>query len=131
VIKVEIESIRKKRLRELKERMKYPDGPIKVTDETIDEVKKKYPICVIDCWAPWCMPCNILAPTIEKLAKKYRGKIVFGKLNIDENKNTAIKYKIMSIPTLLVFRNAELVDRIIGALPYEILDSKMKKILEK
>jgi len=127
---LDIEEIRKKKLKELKERLNFPDKPIKVTDENFDEVKRKYSMCVIDCWAPWCMPCNLIAPAIEKLAKKYKGKIVFGKLNVDENKLTPMKYNVMGIPTLLIFKNNKLVDRIVGVLPFDLLDLRLKSLLE-
>ncbi|MCK4243864.1 thioredoxin, partial [Candidatus Bathyarchaeota archaeon] len=82
-----------------------------------------------DCWAPWCGPCNIVTPIIEELASDYAGKILFGKLNVDENRTTAIKYEIMSIPTLLVFKTGKLVDRIIGAMPKALLEPKITQYL--
>jgi thioredoxin 1 len=87
---------------------------------------KKYPTIVIDCWAPWCGPCRMIGPVIEELAKEMKGKIVFGKLNVDENQQTSLKYKIMSIPTLLVFKNGNLVDRFVGAMPKDMLIQKLK-----
>jgi len=75
------------------------------------------------------MPCLATAPTIEELAKKYAGKIVFGKLNIDENKSTPVKFAVMGIPTLLFFKNGKLVDRIIGAVPKDHIEWKLEKIL--
>ena len=65
---------------------------------------------VVDCWAPWCGPCHIVAPVVEKLARDYAGKILFGKLNVDNNKKVVRMYGIMGIPTLLVFKNGKLVD---------------------
>jgi len=118
-------------MKELKERMSFPDKPIEITNDNSEENKKKYPLLIIDCWAIWCTPCLIIAPMIKKLAKEYNGKIVFGKLNVDQNRELAMKYNIMSIPTLLVFKNGELVDRIIGAMPYDVLNSKIKTYLEK
>jgi thioredoxin 1 len=95
-------------------------------DADLDENVKKYPVVVIDCWAPWCGPCRMIGPLIEELAKEMKGKIVFGKLNVDENPQTSMKYKIMSIPTLLVFKNGTFVDRFIGAMPKEMLLGKLK-----
>jgi thioredoxin 1 len=95
--------------------------PINITDADIDENIRKYQTVAVDCWAPWCGPCRMVGPVIEDLAKEMQGKIVFGKLNVDENRATSAKYGIMSIPTLLVFKNGELVDRIIGAMPKEML----------
>jgi thioredoxin 1 len=101
------------------------DVPLKVTDADIEANIKKYPLIVIDCWAPWCSPCRMIGPIIEELAKEKKGKIVFGKLNVDENQVTSIKYGIMSIPALLVFKNGKLVDNIIGAMPKEMLKAKI------
>jgi thioredoxin 1 len=99
--------------------------PINITDADIDENIRKYQTVAVDCWAPWCGPCRMVGPVIEDLAKEMQGKIVFGKLNVDENRATSAKYGIMSIPTLLVFKNGELVDRIIGAMPKEMLKAKL------
>ena len=130
-----IETIRKKKLEELKKRYNTggqkmeqdtPNSPLKITDADFDQTIKKYETFVIDCWAPWCGPCRMIAPVIDELAKDLQGKIVFGKLNVDENQQTSMKYKIMSIPTLLVFKNGEMVDRIVGALPKDMLKTKLE-----
>jgi len=99
--------------------------PVEVTDATFKEVTENYPVVVIDCWAPWCGPCQMVAPVIEELSKDYAGKITFGKLNVDENPEISAQYEIMSIPTLLVFKNTRLVDRIIGAMPKQMLEQKI------
>ena len=88
-----------------------------MTDSDFNEFIKKYPFVVVDCWAPWCGPCVMVAPIIEELAKDYNGKIVFGKLNSDENDKIMKEYNIFSIPTLLIFKNSKLIDRSIGAMP--------------
>jgi thioredoxin 1 len=131
----DLEIIKKKKLEQLKKQYmkrgktmekKWPDTPIHLLDADIDEMMKKYPTIVIDCWAPWCGPCRMIGPVIEELAKEMKGKIVFGKLNVDENQQTSLKYKIMSIPTLLVFKNGNLVDRFVGAMPKDMLIQKLK-----
>ncbi|MBU0498250.1 MAG: thioredoxin [Candidatus Thermoplasmatota archaeon] len=131
----DLETIRKKKLDELKQRYlvggkkmekETPNAPIKVTDADIDKSIKQFETFVIDCWAPWCGPCRMVAPIIDELAKDMQGKIVFGKLNVDENQQTSLKYNIMSIPTLLVFKNGSMVDRIIGALPKDMLKTKLQ-----
>ena len=131
----ELDELRKKKLEEYKEQFmrrgnnmdeNWPNTPIKVTDADIDEAVKKYTTMVVDCWAPWCGPCHMVAPIIEELAKEMQGKIVFGKLNVDENPATSAKHQIMSIPTLLVFKNGNLADRIVGAMPKEILKQKIE-----
>ena len=132
---LELEKIRQKKMQELmrgrpgEEKTRWPDEPINVTDETFQETVQKYPLVVIDCWAPWCGPCRMVAPVIEEMANDYAGKIVFGKLSVDENKQTAMKYGIMSIPTLLIFKKGELVDQIAGAMPRQMLEPKIMKYL--
>lgn len=96
-------------------------SPVPVTDENFKEFVSKYPIVVIDCWAGWCQPCRMIAPIIEQLAKELRGKVVFGKLDVDENAMTPSEYNVMSIPTLLIFKNGKLVDTIVGAVPKSVI----------
>ena len=103
-----------------------PNAPLTFTDANIGEAIKKYNTIVIDCWAPWCGPCRIVTPVIEDLAREMQGKVVFGKLNVDENPTTSTKHQIMSIPTLLVFKNGILVDRLVGAYPKEELKKKLE-----
>jgi thioredoxin 1 len=131
----DLEGIKKKKLEQLQKQYmnrgktmekKWPDTPIQLLDADIDETMKKYPTIVIDCWAPWCGPCRMIGPIIEELAREMKGKIVFGKLNVDENPQTSMKHKIMSIPTLLVFKNGVLVDRLVGAMPKNMLIQKLK-----
>ncbi len=133
-----LEMIKKKKLEQLKKQYmkggktmekKLPDTPIHLIDADIDETITKFPIIVIDCWAPWCGPCRMIGPIIEELAKDMQGKIVFGKLNVDENPQTSMKYGIMSIPTMLVFKNGQLVDRFVGAMPKEMVLQKLKPYL--
>jgi thioredoxin len=82
-------------------------------------------LVVVDCWAPWCAPCRAIAPVVEQLAKDYRGRVVFGKLNVDENPETQYRFGIMAIPTLLVMKKGQEVDRIVGALPKNELESRI------
>jgi len=107
----------------------WPEVPVPVKDSDFEEFVKRYPKVVVDCWAPWCGPCRMLSPTIDSLAKDHRGKVVYGKLNTDENFATAGKYKIMSIPTLLFFKNGQLVDKMIGAAPRAIVEQNINKAL--
>jgi thioredoxin 1 len=130
----QLEDIKRKKLEELKKKYlnkgeimsEMPNKPINITDADLDENIKKYSTMVVDCWAPWCGPCRMVGPIIDDLAKEMEGKIVFGKLNVDENQMTAVKYQIMSIPSLLVFKNGKLVDKLIGALPKEMLKQKLE-----
>jgi thioredoxin 1 len=114
---------------EEKERSNSPFTPIVVSDSNFDETLRKYPQVVIDCWAAWCAPCGMIAPVVEELARDYSGRIVFGKLDVDKNPGTARKYRIMSIPALLVFKDGGFVDQIIGAMPRNMLEPKIKKSL--
>jgi thioredoxin 1 len=99
--------------------------PVEMTDATFKEMILNHPFVVVDCWAPWCGPCRMVAPIIEELSRDYAGKILFGKLNVDENREVSMQYDIMSIPTLLVFKNGKLVDTIIGAMPRQTLEQKI------
>jgi len=83
---------------------------------------------LVDCWAPWCQPCLIVAPIVEEVAKEYQGKVKFCKLNVDENSDIAARYGIMSIPTLLIFKEGKVVDQIIGVVPKEMISEKLDKI---
>ncbi|HJH28428.1 MAG TPA: thioredoxin [Methanosarcinaceae archaeon] len=128
----ELEAIRKKKMEQIikkKELESYPDKPINVTDANFNEFISKYPLVVIDCWAEWCGPCRMLAPTIDELAAQYRGKIVFGKLNTDQNRATAMQYKLSSIPAMLVFKNGKFAGQIIGAVPKEHIIQQLQPLM--
>ncbi len=101
---------------------------VEVTDGNFDEeVVEANNLTVVDFWAPWCAPCKMIAPIIEELSTEYSGKIKFGKLNVDDNQRTAMKYNIRGIPTLLVFKDGDLVDQIVGVKSKE----ELKKTFEK
>ena len=84
---------------------------------------------LVDFWAPWCMPCRMLAPTIKKLAKENQGKLKVCKLNTDENQHIAAQYGIQGIPTLIVFKEGKEVVRTVGVMPKEKLQEKLNPIL--
>lgn len=134
----ELERIRQRKLRRLMEKAAEteekeeltPNKPIEVTDASFKEAIQNHSLVVVDCWAPWCAPCQIVAPIIEELARDYAGKILFGKLNVDENRAVATQHQIMGIPTLLVFKNGKLVDRIVGGMPRQMLEPKITRYLE-
>jgi len=136
----EMERIREQKMRAMEERVKAMkeggetggaviDHPITINDGTFIEAVKKYPLLVVDCWAPWCGPCKMIAPVLEEMAREYAGRVVFGKLNVDENPKIAMEYAIMAIPTLFIFKNGEPVDVIQGALPKQYLEAKIKEWL--
>src|SRR5690606_22770075 len=82
-------------------------------------------VAVVDFWAEWCGPCRMIAPLIEELSKEYEGKALVGKLNVDDNQEVSMKYDIRSIPTILIFKNGELVDRHVGVTSKKQLESKL------
>jgi len=129
----ELEKIRAKKLHELTTKMKGKESPknvpITLDDAHFDETVKKYPLMLIDCWAAWCGPCRMIAPVVDELAGGYAGRVTVGKLNVDENPETATRFGIVSIPTLLVMKNGKEVDRIIGAVPKQFIEEKLKKYL--
>ena len=99
---------------------------IVITDATFDQVINGDQPVLVDFWAEWCGPCKMIGPIVEELAGEYEGKAVIGKLNVDENPNTAIRFGVRSIPTLLVFKGGQVVDKQIGAVPKSVLSQKME-----
>jgi thioredoxin 1 len=135
----EMERLREKKLQELEEKAKATqekgksgaplDHPVSITDSTFFETVKSHPLVVVDCWAQWCGPCRMVSPILEELAKEYAGKIVFAKLNVDENPKIATDFAIMAIPTIFIFKNGEPVDVIQGAMPKPHFEAKLKRWL--
>jgi len=125
----ELKHIRQKKLSELMARKKMDNEPVHVNDNNFEETIRKHPLVLIDFWAPWCGPCRTLAPTIEDLNKDYAGKVFFGKLNVDENPQTAECFQVFSIPTLLIMKNGQEVDRIVGCVPRKHIETALEKHL--
>lgn len=101
-----------------------------ITDANFDsEVLQSDLPVLIDLWAVWCGPCKMIEPSVDQLASEYAGKLKVGKLNVDENPQTAVRYGVRSIPTLLLFKNGELKDQIIGAVPKKMIEGKVINIL--
>ena len=103
------------------------DATVKITDDTFDQFVSSNPLTLIDCWAPWCGPCRIVGPIIDNLAKEYKGRVAFGKLNTDENFATATRFNIMAIPTMLILKKGQLVDQIVGALPKARIEEVLRR----
>jgi thioredoxin 1 len=112
-----------------------PDGatkPVPVSDATFQrEVLESNLPVLVDLWAPWCGPCHMVAPIVEKVARDYAGRLKVTKLNVDENPNTAGRYFVQAIPTLLIFRDGRVVDRIVGAAPEPLLRGKVDAALRQ
>lgn len=101
--------------------------PIHLTDDTFDsEVLKSDIPVIIDFWATWCAPCRMIAPIIEQFASEYEGKVKVCKLDVDNNQQVAMNYGIRSIPTVLIFKNGEVVDTIVGAVPKTMLKERLE-----
>ena len=106
-------------------------GPATVTDSTFAEQVERSPIPVLlDMWAEWCGPCHMLAPTIDQLASELSGRVKVAKLNIDENPQTASRFGVRSIPTLLVLRNGREIDRLVGVQPKEAILGRLSRIVD-
>lgn len=99
------------------------------TDDTFtSQVLEHQGLTLVDFYAPWCGPCKMMAPTLDKLAHEYEGKVVIGKLNVDENDRTAMQYDIRSIPTLIFFKDGEMVARMEGFQSEEVLRGKLQEL---
>ena len=98
---------------------------VEITDSNFNDIVSKNSVVLVDFWAEWCGPCRMIAPMIEELANDYDGKAVIGKLDVDNNQESSVKFEVRSIPTLLVFKDGEMVDRHVGAVPKETLSSSI------
>jgi thioredoxin len=103
---------------------------LEVTDANFEElVIKSDKLVVVDFWAEWCGPCRMVAPVVNELSEEYEGKAVMTKVDVDSNPGTAAKYGIRNIPTLLFFKNGEIVDKQVGAVPKAVLADKVEALL--
>ena len=133
----EISALMNKKMKDLQRKfnalieLKKINKPIILSDSNFDIEKSKYPLLLVDFWASWCGPCKVVLPIIEQLAQEYTGKVVFAKINVDENPILSKKFGIQSIPTMILFKYGEVIDIIIGALPKGQIESKLRNYLEK
>lgn len=100
-----------------------------VTAANFADILSSNKVVLVDFWATWCGPCRALAPTIDEIASEYEGKAFVGKCNVDDSSDLATKFRIMSIPTLLFFKDGQLVDRIVGALPKTAITAKLDALI--
>ncbi|GHT67772.1 thioredoxin [Bacteroidia bacterium] len=100
-----------------------------ITDANFKELVNGDKPLMVDFWAEWCGPCRMIGPFVEELAQEYEDRVVVGKVNVDENDELAGEFGIRSIPTLLFFKNGEVVDKHVGAASKSLLEEKLKKIL--
>lgn len=109
------------------DKQKLPDHIVTIDDKNFDKFINKYPLCIVDFWAPWCKPCRTMGPRIRRLSSLYKDKLAFGKLDIQKYKKISEKYKIMSIPTMILFKNGKQRSTIYGIKSV----GDIKKIIEK
>lgn len=130
----ELEIIRREKMRKFLEKKAHGETKIEVDDSNFEEKvidqSKEIPV-VVDFWATWCMPCLMLSPALEKLAKEYNGKFILAKMNVDSGQSTSKRYGVMSIPSVKMFKDGKVIDEFVGALPEgavkEWLDRAIKK----
>ncbi len=103
---------------------------LQVTDDNFEEeiIKSDIP-AMVDFWAEWCGPCKMVGPIVEELAEQYKGKVKIGKMNVDENRQTPAKFGIRAIPTLILFKDGNVAQTIVGAQPKSYIEDELKKLL--
>lgn len=131
----ELVQLRRKRLDELTRRATSPslaqgDGPIRLDDDSFEAEIGKPGVLLVDLWAAWCGPCIRMGPVIEALARDYRGRVRVAKLNVDESPYTSARFGVTSIPTFLIFRDGKLVEELVGAMPRQAVESRLRQWLE-
>lgn len=105
--------------------------PIELTDANFEEeILKAQTPALVDFWAEWCAPCRMIAPVVDEVAREFEGKLKVGKVNVDSQQQTAIKYGIRSIPSLILFKNGEAAEQVVGVVAKSVLVEKVKRVLE-
>jgi thioredoxin 1 len=103
---------------------------VEATDANFNDLINSDKPVLVDFWAEWCGPCKMIGPVVEQLAGEYEGKAVVAKMDVDQNAQVPAKFGIRSIPTLMIFKNGQLVDKVIGAVPKNVLEQKMQAAME-
>ncbi|HEX7274232.1 MAG TPA: thioredoxin [Nitrososphaeraceae archaeon] len=132
----ELRIINEKRMKKLqqiineKELLKNIKEPLDLDDSNFTQTINKYPLLLVDFWAPWCGPCRMMSPIIDQVGKEYIGKLVVGKVNVDENPNISSQFGISSIPTLILFKRGQAVNNIIGSVSKSRIDEMVRTHIE-
>ncbi|HEY6536327.1 MAG TPA: thioredoxin [Candidatus Nitrosocosmicus sp.] len=129
----ELNKIMQRKIEQYKEKItgqqRIQDTVIVLNDYNFAESINKHPFLIVDFWAPWCGPCKMVSPIIDQLSKEFAGRTTFGKLNVDDNPNISNTFQIQSIPTMIFFKNGQVVDKIIGAMVKSQLVAKIEFML--
>jgi len=104
----------------------FMSKPVEITDSNFEEIINSEKPVLVDFWAEWCGPCKMIGPLVEELANEFEGKAIIGKVDVDANPEVSAKFGIRSIPTLLVFKGGEIVDKQVGAVPKSVLSEKIE-----
>lgn len=132
----ELKIINEKRMKKLQQIMnekgllKNIKDPLNLDDSNFTQTINKFPLLLVDFWAPWCGPCRMMSPLIDQIGKEYMGKLVVGKVNVDENPTISRQFGISSIPTLILFKRGQAVNKIIGSVSKNKIDEMVRIHLE-
>lgn len=132
----ELKIINEKRMKKLQQIMnekgllKNIKDPLNLDDSNFTQTINKFPLLLVDFWAPWCGPCRTMSPLIDQIGKEYMGKLVVGKVNVDENPTISRQFGISSIPTLILFKRGQAVNKIIGSVSKNKIDEMVRIHLE-
>ncbi len=134
----EVQKINEKKYEEMLKQQSGPKAggqaqhaePVELTDANFSQVVKSHPVVVVDFWAPWCGPCRVVSPVLEQLASEMAGQATFGKLNVDDNPATSQQFQIQGIPTIMVFKDGEPVDGIVGAAPKQMIEARIRPYVD-
>ena len=109
-----------------KELLKNIKDPLNLDDSNFSQTINKFPLLLVDFWAPWCGPCRMMSPLIDQIGREYMGKLVVGKVNVDENPTISRQFGISSIPTLLLFKKGQVINKIIGSVSKNKIDEMVR-----